>query len=130
MKDKRGFTLIEVISVLIILGLLVTIIATQYTTTINKSRKNLNEEQKSRLVEVAKNVSLNNKTCLEIAKNSTDGVKITLDQMKKNGYIANTELKNLEDNTLLNSCIVITYDSITISLITHILKIAAKHNPA
>ncbi len=111
MKDKRGFTLIEVISVLIILGLLVTIIATQYTTTINKSRKNLNEEQKSRLVEVAKNVSLNNKTCLEIAKNSTDGVKITLDQMKKNGYIANTDLKNLEDNTLLNSCIVITYDS-------------------
>ncbi len=111
MKDKRGFTLIEVISVLIILGLLVTIIATQYTTTINKSRKNLNEEQKSRLVEVAKNVSLNNKTCLEIAKNSPDGVKITLDQMKKNGYIANNELKNLEDNTLLNSCIVINYDS-------------------
>ena len=110
MKYKRGFTLIEVISVLVILGLLATIIATQYSTTISGSRESLNEEQKSRLIEVAKNVSLNNKSCLEIAKNSPDGVKITLDQMKKNGYIANTQLKNLTNNADLNGCVIIKYD--------------------
>lgn len=112
MKDKRGFTLIEVISVLVILGLLATIIVTQYATTIKESRKKLNEEQKSRLVEVAKNVSLNNKTCLEIAKNNPEeGVKITIDQMRQNGYIANTQLKNLEDSTILNSCVILKWDS-------------------
>ena len=110
MKDKRGFTLIEVISVLVILGLLATIVVTQYATTIRESRHNLNEEQKSRLVEVAKNVSLNNKSCLEIAKDSPDGVKITFDQMKQNGYIANNQLKNLEDSTALNDCVIITWD--------------------
>ena len=112
MNNKRGFTLIEVISVLAIMGLLATIIVASYMTLIKSSRKGLNEEQKSRLVEVAKNVSLNNKTCLELAKNATDGVKITLDQMKKNGYIANNQLKDLEDDTLLNSCIVITWDEV------------------
>ena len=110
-KDKKGFTLIEVISVLVILGLLATIIVTQYSLVIRESRKSLNEEQKSRLVEVAKNISLNNKSCLEIAKNSADeGVKITLDQMKNNGYIANNQLKNLEDSTALNSCVIIKWD--------------------
>ena len=109
-NNKRGFTLIELIGVLAILAILATIIAASYMTLIKSSRKHLNDEQKARLVDVAKNVSLNNKTCLEIAKNSTDGVKITLDQMKKNGYIANNQLKDLEDNTILNSCIVITYN--------------------
>ena len=70
MNNKRGFTLIEVISVLAIMGLLATIIVASYMTLIKSSRKGLNEEQKSRLVEVAKNVSLNNKTCLELAKNA------------------------------------------------------------
>ena len=112
MKDKKGFTLIEVISVLVILGLLATIVVTQYATTIRESRKRLNDEQKSRLIEVAKNISLNNKNCLETAKNNSEGAKITLDQMKKSGYIANAQLKDLEDNTLLNSCVLVKWDNV------------------
>ena len=113
MKNKKGFTLIEVISVLIILGLLASIVITQYATTIRDSRKRLNEEQKSRMVEVAKDISLNNKKCLEIAKdNPSLGVKITLDQMYKNGYIANSEVKDLEENVILNSCVLIKWDTV------------------
>ena len=113
MKDKKGFTLIEVISVLVILGLLASIVVMQYSTTIKESRKKLNEEQKSRLVEVAKDVSLNNKECLEISKeNPNSGSKITLDQMYKNGYIANSVVKDLEENTILNSCIIIKWDTV------------------
>ena len=112
-RNEKGFTLIEVISVLVILGLLASIVITQYATTIRKSRKRLNEEQKSRLVEVAKDISLNNKNCLEISKeNETVGSKITLEQMYKNGYIANSEVKDLEENTILNSCVVIKWNSV------------------
>ena len=112
MKNKKGFTLIEVISVLIILSLLATIVVVQYATTIKESRKRLNEEQKSRLIEVAKNISLNNKECLKIAKeNPNEGTMITLNQMRKNGYIANNDLKDLEENTLLNSCVIIKWDN-------------------
>ncbi len=112
MINKKGFTLIEVISVLVILGLIATLVVTQYSNIIKDSRKQLNDEQKSRLVEVAKNVSLNNKECLQIAKDNEAGSKITIDQMKKNGYIANTDLKDLEKNSNLDACVIINWDSI------------------
>ena len=81
MKDKKGFTLIEVISVLIILAILASLASVQYATTIKKSRERLNAEQKSRIVETAKNISLNNRDCLTTAKKNADGVQIALTDM-------------------------------------------------
>lgn len=111
MKDKKGFTLIEVISVLIILAILASLASVQYATTIKKSRERLNAEQKSRIVETAKNISLNNRDCLTTAKNNVDGVQIALTDMISYGYISNSEYKDLETNTLLNSCVIIKWDS-------------------
>ena len=111
MRDKKGFTLIEVISVLVILAILASLASVQYATTIKKSRERLNAEQKARIVETAKNVSLNNRNCLEKAKNNKDGVQISLTDMISYGYISNAEYKDLENNTLLNSCVVIKWDN-------------------
>ena len=111
MKDKKGFTLIEVIGVLIILAILASLASVQYATTIKKSRERLNAEQKSRIVETAKNISLNNRNCLTIAKNNNDGVQISLTDMISSGYISNAEYKDLETNTLLNSCVIIKWDN-------------------
>jgi len=110
-KDKKGFTLIEVIGVLIILAILASLASVQYATTIKKSRERLNAEQKSRIVETAKNVSLNNRNCLTIAKNNNDGVQISLTDMISSGYISNAEYKDLETSTLLDSCVIIKWDN-------------------
>lgn len=109
--NKKGFTLVEMIGVLIIMGILASIVTVQFSQIIKENRKKLNEEQKSRIVETAKNITLNNKSCLTKASNEEKGVKITLDQMKKFGYISNKDLKNLEDNTILNSCVVVKWDA-------------------
>ncbi len=110
MKDKKGFTLIEVISVMIIIAILVSLASVQYAATIKSSRKRLNDEQKSRITESAKNISLNNRNCLTQAKNDPNGVKISLEDMKKYGYISNKVTKDLEENTILNSCVIIKWD--------------------
>ena len=109
-KDKKGFTLIEVIGVFIILAILATLATVQYASTVNKGRERLNAEQKSRIVETAKNISLTNRNCLTQAKNDPVGVKISLADMKKYGYVANTLIKDLEENVVLESCVIIKWD--------------------
>ena len=80
--NKKGFTLVEMIGVLIIMGILASIVTVQFSQIIKENRKKLNEEQKSRIVETAKNITLNNKSCLTKASNEEKGVKITLDQIR------------------------------------------------
>lgn len=111
-KDKKGFTLIEVISVLVILGILASLISVQYATIVKDSRKKLNEEQKSIIIETSKKISLKNRNCLTEAKNNENGSKIALADMQKYGYISNKEIKNLEDNTLTHdTCVIIRWDN-------------------
>ena len=45
MINKRGFTLVELIAVISILGLLMNLAATSITKTLNESRENLLPEQ-------------------------------------------------------------------------------------
>lgn len=105
---KKGFTLIEVISVIVILGI-IGLIAVPIANNITKSSKDkLYKEQVDRIKEAAKNYVLEND---EYVPNETEGNIETIDVQKliNEGYLSDDEIINPKDNKKMDGVITITY---------------------
>lgn len=105
---KKGFTLIEVISVIVILGI-IGLIAVPIANNITKSSKEkLYNEQVDRIIDACKNYVLEDDRVLP---EEEDGSVNTVDigQLKAAGLITNDDIKNPLTNELMSGIIEITY---------------------
>ncbi len=107
---KKGFTLIELLAVIVILGVIATIVIPAITDTINNSREDAFEEQKSVVLNAAKRWGTEN--VRELPLNNGQSIEKSLKCLKEEGYL-NSEKEVIDPTTdeEMNGCVKITYDS-------------------
>ena len=98
---KRGFTLVELLAVLLILGVILTITYYSVNAIIESSRTSLSDTQKSAIEESAKVYYLeegmnNNATC------------VTIEYLLSEGYIEKSKVVDPEDNQEMKGYVTIT----------------------
>lgn len=92
---KRGFTLVELMGVIIILGVIILLAAPAIRNLTAESKNELYEVQINNIKDGLKNWAIdNNKT---LPKNEGEVITITLGQLKMGGYVE-VELKNPKTN--------------------------------
>ena len=101
---KRGFTLIELIVVIIILGLMALVAFPAITKVLNDSKNDTYDAQVKTIVKAAKAWGVEHPTLL----NETECIKVKVATLVSNGYITNGIPKNPKDNTGMNGAVKIT----------------------
>ena len=84
---KKGFTLVELLAVLIILGLILTITYYSVSSILDSSRNSLSDTQESALIEAAKVYYLEAGMNLEADGSYNNKVCVTVAYLINNGYV-------------------------------------------
>ncbi len=106
--NKRGFTLIELLAVIAILGMLIAIISPVVTKLLNESKNEMSSQQRSILVEAAKEYMIENPQYLP---ELNDSYNVTVSALINGGIIENDKVVDPKTKKTLNGCIVVTYSS-------------------
>lgn len=112
LKDmKNGFTLIELVAIIAILGILATISMPIVTNAIKESRVKSYNNQVSIIKEAAKNYVLEYSETLTLPDGDENApICIDLDTLKEAGVIKNETIKNPKDDTIMNGSITVSYN--------------------
>lgn len=106
---NRGFTLIEVLTVIALLGVLAVIITTTSNRVIKSSKQSLYENQIDTIEEAAKKWSIGHTD--EMPMSSTESaVTVDVVTLAADGYLDNDQLTDPRDNTKMCGSIKITYN--------------------
>jgi len=100
-KNKKGFTLIEMITVIVILSLIVLIIVPLVSTNLKKGNEKAYQAQVNNIIASAKNWGSDNKKLLPQNGNA---ISLTLKYLQDEGYI-DKNLKDPRKNETLNGCV-------------------------
>lgn len=111
---KKGFTLVELIGVIILLGVIALIAFPIVTNSIKSSKEKAYNAQINEIIESAKKWGVENSDNLpEVG--STDIVSVDIPTLIQDGYIKKTDDGTLKDprdeDESLNGCVHITYSS-------------------
>ena len=90
MKNK-GYTLVELLAVFVILGIIIMISVPAITGVINSSKDKSYDQQVKILENAARTYMSENSTLLP---DSGSSYNVTIDNLKENGLISNEEIKN------------------------------------
>ena len=112
---RKGFTLVELLAVIIILGIILLIIVPNVAGILNRSQERLNEEQIREIESAAKQWGLRNLSIKNNKPYKGDNVisNVTIDTLQKEGFLENKDVRDLTDNSdvSLNTKICISYDN-------------------
>lgn len=120
MKNKKGFTLVELLAVIIILGIVMGIAAVSYNSYVISSRKKYYEAAAVSMKGAAEsmivfcNTHLDTSFCTKDSKNigsfmyKADTVTITLDELEFNGFMEHVANKSSNDGSSCIGSVVVT----------------------
>src|SRR5574344_1083420 len=101
--NKKGFTLAEVLAVIVILGIIITIAATSITAVVKRSKEKALNRQIEYIESAAKNYY--------ISANYPNICFITVDKLYKIGYLKEENINNPVTDEKIDGCIIIGYSS-------------------
>ena len=107
---KKGFTLVELIAVIIILAVIASITYPTVSNSIKNSKEKAYNVQVESIVEAAHKWAVDNATNLS----ETDATRVHISDLISNGYITKTnngKLYNPVDDTEMTGCVVINYSN-------------------
>lgn len=101
--NKKGFTLIELSGVIVLIAILTALATIPINSIIKNAKKDLNESQKKQIVLSAQNWAIDNKDMLPKRGGNTGDVKVTIEQLYNNGYL-DDEVVDLNNNNKVSKC--------------------------
>lgn len=101
---KRGFTLVELIATMIVLGVVALITIPSIQNALSKSKEGLLENQIKSIENVARTWGTKNTGKLE------DCYILNFEELKTSGYLENKDVINPETKEELDGCIKISFD--------------------
>jgi len=107
---KKGFTLVELLAVIIILGILLALTTPLINSVLNDARVNTYNKQIETLEDAAKRWGAENDNKLPDI-GSTSIITIDFDTLMNEGYLKKEKLIDARTNQELVGCIKVTYDS-------------------
>ena len=105
--NKKGFTLVELLAVIIILAVILTIILPSVSKTLKKSKNTIYDIQINDILKSTYDYSLKNLKLLP----ESGKTYITLNELKKNGFIEN-DLKDPKTNKYFNNDLVVSIENV------------------
>ena len=110
MKNNKGFTLIELMAVIIILAVIGLIIFPSAIESINNSKDKLYKEQVKRILDAADSWASSNDS--KLPSNDGGAIIITIEQLQKAGLLKKEDVKNpLNSAENMSQDIVIYFDN-------------------
>lgn len=107
--NRKGFTLIELIAVITILGIIAIITVPIMYNSIKNAKEKMYEEQKLRIVDVAKKYALENESVIRTDLEENYTQVITLTELKNNNYLEQKDIINPIDEEVMDGCILVKY---------------------
>ena len=105
---KKGFTLVELLAVIVILSVISMLVFPNVIKIINQSKENLYQSQLRDIENVAKNFSIEHPELLDA--NRINATYVTLDALKQSGYLEVDKINNPKNGQEMNGCIKIQYN--------------------
>lgn len=99
---KKGFTLIEVIGILVLLTIIFGITFPVVTSVINRSKDKMYEDQINIIYSAAESYALKNSIQIPY--------KISIQTLKNNDYLSTKQITNARTNETMDGCIIITFN--------------------
>ena len=93
--NKKGFTLVELLGVIVILSILTLISIPIINSIVKDSQKQVKESNIDTILEAAYSYTLDEDIDIELPENNDESISITLDTLKKSGYLKK-EIKNAD----------------------------------
>ncbi|MEI3529479.1 MAG: prepilin-type N-terminal cleavage/methylation domain-containing protein [Bacilli bacterium] len=104
---KKGFTLVELLAVITVLGLLAAISIPIVNNQINSSKDKAYKNQVQTIVNAAKRWGFDNDNLL----NTTEKTTVSINRIQKDGYLTSGDVIDPRTEQKLTGCIEITYNS-------------------
>lgn len=106
--NKKGFTLVELLAVILILAVILTIIISSVSITLRKSKNTIYDIQMNDILKSTYDYSLKN---IKLLPDDNKKTYITLNELKKTGFIEN-DLKDPKTNKIISNDLVISIENV------------------
>lgn len=104
---KKGFTLVELLAVIIILGILGLIVVPMVNETISNQKEKLYKRQIETIISSAE--SWGTKNSSKLTEDGTS-IYVNVTTLVSSGNLKNTDIKDPRNNKVMNGCVSISYD--------------------
>ena len=108
---KKGFTLVELLAIIVILSVVSLLVFPNVVKIIKQSKENLYQTQLRDIESVAKNFSMEHSELLD--SNHINPTYITLNALQLAGYLELEKIYNPKDKNEMNGCVKIEYNETT-----------------